>query len=156
MSGSLSIYNPTSALTQEEAEFVYNCEVLGLPVRKAASLAGLAMGNVGKPHLLQAREVLKKELQASLKITKEDLIQINMDAIGMARQMSDPETMIKGVAQVSKMMGFDAPTQINHNVAATVDVLRDHVRNMTDEEIARELGDAHQVIDADFYEVGKA
>jgi hypothetical protein len=155
MSDALSIYNPTSALTQEEAEFVYNCEVLGLPAKKAAGMAGLAMGNIGKPHLLQAREVLKKEMQARLKISKEDLVNIGMDAIDMARMMSDPETMIKGVAQVSKMMGFDAPQQVNVNHSASVEVLRDHVRNMTDEEIARELG-SDTIIDGDFYEIGKS
>lgn len=154
MSSALSIHNPSSALSQEEAEFVYNCEILGLPARKAAQLAGLAVGNIGKPHLMQAREILRKEQLGRLKITKESMLEIGMEAIDLARLQADPETMLKGVGQISKMMGFDAPQQVNVNHTASVEVLKDHVRNMSDADIAAMLGDSDQIIDADFYEVG--
>ena len=63
-----------SALTAEEAQFVYGAEVLGLPVKAAARMAGLPLGMVSKPHLQQARELLKREVRGAMNITKEDVV----------------------------------------------------------------------------------
>ncbi len=49
-----------SGLTNEEAEFVYSVEVLGLPIRKAATMSGMSLGMVSKPHIIQARELTKR------------------------------------------------------------------------------------------------
>ena len=38
-----------SHLTPDEAEFVYNVEILGLPVRKAANLAGMSATKISAP-----------------------------------------------------------------------------------------------------------
>lgn len=63
-----------SALKDEEANFVYNVEVLGLPVKKAASMAGMPLGRLNAPHIIQAREITKRELRSALAITKEDVV----------------------------------------------------------------------------------
>jgi hypothetical protein len=149
----LSPVERPSGLTQEEAEFVWNVEVLGLPVRKAASMAGLPPGNVSKPHLMQARELLKREMRASMQLTKEDVVYGVREAIDRARLLADPETEIKGWAQISKMLGYDAPQKVEHNITASIEVLKGHVRSMSDAALAQ-LVNASDVIDADFYEVG--
>src|SRR5690606_38125020 len=74
-----------NGLTAEEAQFVYNCEVLGLPVRKAASMAGMPPTMVAKPHLQQARELLKRELRGAVNITKDDVVFGMREAIARAR-----------------------------------------------------------------------
>ena len=61
-------------LTPEEANFVYNVEVLGLPARKAAQLAGMPFTRAIKGHIIQARELVKRELRANMVITREDVI----------------------------------------------------------------------------------
>ena len=48
-----------SHLDEDEANFVYNVEVLALPARKAATLAGMKPTKVSAPHVAQAREALK-------------------------------------------------------------------------------------------------
>lgn len=142
-----------TGLTQPEAEFVWNVEVLGLPVRKAASLAGLPPGSMAAPHLQQARELLKREVRGSMAITKEDVLFGIREAIDRARILADPETEIKGWTQVSKMMGFDAPAKVDVNITSSIEVLKGHVRGMSDADLAKALGADH-IIDADFYEVG--
>lgn len=58
---SLSQIPSLSALSAEEAQFVYGAEVLGLPVKAAARMAGLPLGMVSKPHLQQAREQQQRQ-----------------------------------------------------------------------------------------------
>lgn len=139
-----------SGLTAEEAQFVYNCEVLGLPVRKAASLAGLPPTMVSKPHLQQARDLLKREIRGAVNITKEDVIFGMREAIDRARIIAEPATEIVGWKEIAKLLGYDSPQKIDVNITATIDVMKAHVRTMDDAALAELLG-ARGVIDGDFY-----
>lgn len=143
-----------AGLTNEEAEFVYSVEVLGMPVRKAASMAGLPLGNVTKPHVMQARELAKREIRGSMQLTKEDVSYGIQDAIGRAKILGDPMTEIIGWEKLAKLHGFDAPTKVDINVHASIEVLQGQVRQMTDAELVKALG-AGSVIDGEFYEAGK-
>ncbi len=141
-------------LTNEEAEFIYSVEVLGLPVRKAASLAGLPASNICRPHIMQARELTKRELRGALQLTKEDVSWGMQEAIKRAQILGEPMTEIVGWEKLAKLHGFDAPQKIDINITASVAVLQANVRSMSDAELAKALG-ASSVIDGDFYEVGK-
>lgn len=142
-----------SGLTAEEAQFVFNCEVLGLPVRKAASMAGLPATMVSKPHLQQARELLKREVRGAVNITKEDVVHGMREAIDRARILAEPATEIIGWKEIAKLLGYDSPQKIDVNITATIDVLKAHVRTMDDTALAELLG-ARGVIDVDFYRLG--
>ena len=141
-----------AGLTDEEANFVYNVEVLGLPVRKAASMAGMPIGNVTKPHIAQARETTKRNIRGNMQLTKEDISYGIQDAIGRAKILGDPMTEIIGWEKLAKLHGFDAPTKIDVNLTASVEVLQGHVRSMSDAELVKQLG-AGSIIDGEFYEV---
>ena len=141
-----------NGLTAEEAQFVYLLEVLGMPVAKAAKMAGLPPTMVSKPHLQQARELLKREVRGTCQVTKEDVTNIYRDAIDMARTLADPLTMISGGTALAKLHGLDAPQKVDINVSASIDVLKVHVRQLPDAELAR-LAGSTDVIDADFYPV---
>lgn len=151
MSEQLPIALP-AGLTQEEAEFVYNLEVLGLPVKKAASLAGVSYGLVTKAHITQARELLKRELRGALAISKDDVVFGIREAVDRARLMGEPMTEIVGWEKIAKLLGYDAPQKVDINITASIDVLKAHARSMSDGELAK-LAGAGGIIDADFYEV---
>lgn len=148
----LPIARLPDGLTQEEAEFVYNHEVLGLPLKKAANLAGLGLGMVSKPHVLQAREMVRAELRGNLQVTKEDATYGIKDAIGRARLLSEPMTEIAGWDRLIKLHGLDSPQRIDINLNASIEVLQGHVRGMSDAELVKMLG-AGGVVDGEFYEV---
>lgn len=137
-------------LTQAEMEFVWNLEGLGLPPRKAASLAGVPYGALAYPHIVQARETLKRALRASMGITKDDVVFGIRDAIGRAQLLGEPGTEILGWEKIAKLLGYESPKQIDVNITASVEVLKTHVRRMDDNELARLVG-SHDIIDADFY-----
>lgn len=143
-----------SHLTQEEAQLVYNIEVLGLPLKRAAELAGIGLSTAYQPHIVQARDIMRKEVQERVRLTKEDVVFGVHDAIGRARVLAEPATEIRGWEVISKMLGYDAPTKVEIDVHHTESIaaVRDHVRQLPESELLR-LADAASIIDADFTEV---
>lgn len=139
-------------LTNEEAEFVYSVEVLGMPVRTAAARCGMPLGLASKPHIIQARELTKREIRNAMQLTKEDISFGMRDAIDRARIMGEPMTEIVGWEKLAKLHGFDSPTKVDVNIHASVEVLRTNIRAMSDDELVKALG-ANGIIDAEFYEV---
>lgn len=142
-----------ATLTQEESEFVYNVEYLGLPVKKALSLSGMPPTMISKPHIIQAREMVKRELRGALMITKEDIVHGMHEAVGRARLLGEPMTELVGWEKIAKILGHDAPQRIDINVVQSIEVLKGQVKHMSDADLARLVGDTG-IIDADFYEVG--
>ncbi len=152
MSDLLPVASLPPGLEQEEAEFVYNVEVLDLPVKKAAQLAGLAFSAAHKPHIAQARELVRREIRGNLQVTKEDATFGLKEAINRARLFADPMTEIAGWDRLIKLHGLDAPQKIDININASIEVAQRQVRGMTDAELVKSLG-AGAVIDAEFYVV---
>ena len=143
-----------TGLTQEECEFVYNVEVLGLPTKKAASMAGVPFSRCYEPHIRQACEVVKREMLGRLP-TKEDLVHMAMGAIDRARMLGDPLTELTGIEKVHKMLGFDAPQKVDINFNASVEVLQSNVRTLPTAALIQAVPGAAEIIDADFYEIGQ-
>ena len=146
---------PPSGLTAEEATFVYNAEVLGLPTRKAATLAGMEPSLVYAQHIVQARELAKKAFRESVNFTKEDVVRGMHDAIGRAKLFAEPMTEIIGWEKIARLLGYDTAQKVDINITASVAVLREHVRALPESALIEALG-ANTVIDADFYEIQDA
>lgn len=143
---------PVSCLTSEEANFVYNVEILGLPAKKAADLAGMSYSRMSEGHVIQARELTKRELRGAMALTKEDVVFGIKDAIWRAQIIAEPATEIRGWEVISKLLGFDAPTKIDINLRESITVVQQKVRDLSDAELVRMLG-AGNIIDGDFYMV---
>lgn len=143
-----------SALTAEESQFVYYVEAVGLPLKKAARLSGLPIYMVSKPHLQQARELLRREVRGNLEVTREDVTWGLKEAISQANILADPMSQIAGWNAIIKLHGLDAPQKIDINIHASMEVLKTHVRAMSDDELVRMAG-ASGIIDGEFYEVGR-
>lgn len=141
-----------TGLTSEEVNFVYNAEVLGLPVRKAATMAGMPHGRIVAPHIIQARETVKREIRGALAVTREDIVFGMQEAIGRAIAFGEPLTEITGWKEIAKVLGLAEPKKVEVNVSSTLEALQVNVRGMTDQELLKHLG-ASDIIDADFYEV---
>lgn len=137
-------------LTEDEAQFVYACEVLGLPARVAAAQAGMAAHKVSAPHLQQARTLLKQQIRGEVNISKEDVVFGIREAIDRAKIINEPSTEIMGWDRIAKLLGYDAPQKIDLSVTATIEVLKNNVRSMDDRLLAEMVG-ANNIIDVDFY-----
>lgn len=147
--------NLASGLTQAECELVYNLEILQLPLKKAASLANVSFAAANYPHVMQARETVRRELRGNLP-TREDLAHRMLEAVDRARILSEPMTEIIGLEKVAKLLGLDAPQKIDVNVTHSIEVLRENVRTLPTQALIQAVPGAKDIIDADFYEVDQA
>lgn len=146
------VLNASAHLTNEEAQFIYNIEILGLPAKKAADMAGMSYGKMSAPHIIQARELAKREMRGTMQITKEDVVFGVHDAIGRAKIIAEPATEIRGWEVISKLLGYDAPQKVDINIRESIHVAQQHVKSLPDHELIKMLG-AGNVIDCDFYVV---
>lgn len=142
-----------SHLKQREAEFVYNVEVLGLPVVRAASLAGLDLSAAYKPHIAEARRLVKIELRGQSQFTREEVLAGIHDGIKQATLIAEPSTAIKGWEAIARIAGLEETKQLDVNIRASVEVMQKTVRALSDEAIMAALSDAHEIVDVDFYEL---
>ena len=138
-------------LTEQEVSFVYYTEVIGLPARKAAKMADMPVARMTAPHILQARELTKRELRGAMAITKDDVIHGMHEATMQAKMMGDALTTLIGWEKLAKILGYDQPVKIDINVSASLEVQQKLVKEMTDEELVKMLG-ADNIIDGEFYE----
>ncbi len=147
----------TTGLTEQEQQFLYNMEVLGLNQQRSADLAGLGSYShvLKKPDFLAAREKIRATVRSRVDITKEDVLRGIQSAIQQADILADPMAQIVGWREISKMLGYDAPKQINIVVSGDVKNVRRQISQLNDSDLVEMLG-ADNVIDAAFYPVEKA
>lgn len=141
-------------LTDDEANFVYNVEVLGLPPKKAAQLAGMVPTKMYAAHIAQAREIARNAVRGNCQVTKEDVTFGIKEAIDRARIMSEPMTEIIGWEKLAKLHGLDAPQKVDININESIKVVSEHVRSVPDRDLVKLLG-AGDVVDVEFYDGDK-
>lgn len=142
------------ALTEQEQQLVYNIEVLGLTVKRAAEILGVpnVAAVMQRPEVQDAREKLRAEVRRHAEITKEDVIHGIKRAIDQATTLADPTAQIIGWREIAKMLGYDAPREVKITISHETATLRKQVSQLDDAELVELLG-ADNVIDGDFYEV---
>lgn len=141
-----------SVLTEKEEAFK---EALldGNTPRKAALVAGYSGGTPPKSEDVRlAVAEARKEITDLVLIKRADMVAVMLDAIDMARTLADPQSMIKGASELSKMLGFYEPEVKKLELTAPQMRNRTRLMNMPDEELLR-LIDEGNVIEAEFTEV---
>lgn len=138
--------------------FLHNLEVFGMSAKRAADLAGVKdpYTLLKDPEIIRAREEFKQAAQAKAKITKNDIIEMYMEAVQLARTIADPMAMIRGTAEISKMLGFDAPTKLDLRLTGTVQEAQRALLEKSDAELLAIAQEDSNILDAEFYEVGRA
>lgn len=106
-------------LSKQQAMYVAARE-RGLPRQKSAVMAGYADVDKAGEQVEKSEKVqdeLAKARAALIKSTgktREDIAQVMLDAIEMARTMADPQAMIRGAAELAKLLGLNAPETKKH------------------------------------------
>ena len=72
-----------------------------------------------KPDVLSAIQALKAQNAAAFDVTRQDVIGGVLEAIAMARAAGDPVTMLTGLRDLSRMMGFNEPETVRAVVVDT-------------------------------------
>lgn len=118
-----------SKLTEKQAQYVD--EVLsGLPI-SAPNPTQMARSETVREQLAAARRWLTDATQ----IRRLDVVEGIIDGIEMARMQGDSSTVIKGWAEVGKILGHYAPEKKLIELSINDQRMRSKFESMTDEEL---------------------
>ena len=134
---------PTNtALTTKQARFVEEYLVdgngAGAAVRAGYSehtARAIACELLTKPDLQAAIAVGQATLANQSLVTRQGLIQGLLGAVEMAREQRDPMTMVRGLAEIGKMLGFYSPKEIKLAVNAGITAQESRMHRMTDQQL---------------------
>lgn len=149
----LPIDELTPDLSPQEQMFLYQLEVIGLPVLRAAEVAGVSSpySVLKKPHIVSGREQYRRAVQGRTDFSREDIVAGMKAAIEQATILGDPMSQIAGWREIAKLKGYDKQPNVNINLTGTIDQVTRQLKALSTEQLAELAGG--QVLDADFYQV---
>lgn len=103
---------------------------------KAAGLTPTAASN--RLRTSQVKDLLKvgrREIESVSSIKRLDVLNIFLEAIDMARTISDPGQMINGADKIAKMMGYYEPEEIKVDVNLNYEGAMRKIRELSDVEL---------------------
>lgn len=128
-----------SILTERQEAFVESVLDGKLPAHAAVD-AGYSSPTSGS-QVIQAPDVraaiaeARSELSSAAQIKRADMVGVLVEAIDMARMMSDPMGMIAGAREVGKMLGLYAPEEKKIDLSVNQARLRTQFEGMSDQEL---------------------
>lgn len=133
---------PAEFLSTREARFVqeYLIDACGT---QAAIRAGVAPSGA---HVWACRALRKTKISAALQtrqtadatrlsLRREDVLAGLMEAVAQAREQANPMTMISGLRELGKMLGFYAPAVKRVELSASQGALQHKFAAMTDAQL---------------------
>ena len=86
---------------------------------------------------LQKEIITRKQAQTALRleIRRDDVVIGLLGAIELAREQGDPSIMIRGAAELNKMLGFYAPKTPNKDKGGAYDCHQIQLKDMSDKEL---------------------
>lgn len=103
---------------------------------KAAGLTPTAASNrLRTDHVKELLRNGRKEIESVSSIKRLDVLNIFLEAIDLARTMSDPGQMINGADKVAKMMGYYEPDEIKVDVSVNYEGAMRKIRELSDVEL---------------------
>ncbi len=146
-----------SKLTPQQQKFVDGIE-MGLKPTQAAKAAGYskppqaAHQQMQKAPVKAALDTIHQRTRKNLRMTREKVEGGIMRAIEMAELQADPQSMIRGYAEINRMCGFYAPEQKEVKLSTNARRAKTQFESMPEEELLKILS-SDDVIDGEFEEV---
>lgn len=129
---------------------------MGLIPNEAAKAAGakhpksLVRSAMSNPWvILQAKEI-RDEIEQKMSMSRQKVQDIIMTAIGMAKLQAIPADMIRGAAELNKMLGYYAPEEKVISLDSTEGKIATELETMTEAELLALAGKELDVIEAEF------
>ena len=143
-------------LTDDEQMFIYQLEVIGMPVSRAGEVSGIKSPYLvlKRPHVVAAREQVRIAMRQRTNFTREDVIAGIKKAVDQAEMMADPLAQIAGWREIGKLLGYDKTPNIHIHASGTIEQVRKQLQSMSTEDLMIQAGDG-DVLDAGFYPVGQ-
>lgn len=142
-------------LSKDEQDLLHHVEVYGMNPTRAGQLLAIHAPNdvLKRPHVMAARESMRRTLQNRTQITKQDVIEGMKRAIDQGYDLGDPAAQIRGWAEIGKLMNFYEPQKVDIRLSGTIKDLRQELATASDEDLLRLVGPDADVIDGAFYRI---
>jgi len=129
-------------LNRKQEGYVQNV-ARGLPREQSAIMAGYAPTENSTPQVHESTAVqirlaeIRAETAANKNVTKEEVIQMLLDAAGYAKLLGDPMGLVAAAREIGKMCGFYAPEikKVLHGLDKNQ--MKKALQEMNDEELFR-------------------
>jgi hypothetical protein len=141
-----------SVITERQQAYV-DAIMTGANTTTACAVSGYHPSTVGneirsdtvKQILAEARQ----EISDLTTIRRLDVLNMFMEAIGMARTMADPANMINGADKICKMMGYYAPETKKIELTLDQGRLQDKIRQLSDQELMELASSTAKVVEGE-------
>ena len=136
--------NPSVYLTDKQQRWVdeYLVDLNGAAAAVRAGYSAkcarsIAHENLTKPDILAVLRERQSAMAAELQITRQDVIQGVLAGIEAARVQQAPAVMIRGYAELARLLGFYAPEVKRVEVRAEGEVEMDRLARLSDAELIK-------------------
>ena len=136
------VISPDKPLTEKQRLFVqYWAEGDSIPgaSRRAGynDAAAIAYRMVKMPNILALKAKYEAEWQETGQMTRQKVMDGMLEAIEMARLMSEPATMIQGWKTIGQLCGYFAPVEHRMKVDVTGNIVVDKLNSLSDAELLK-------------------
>ena len=136
------VIDPDKPLTEKQRAFVqYWAE--GDAIASASRRAGyndsgtIAYRLVKMPNILKLKAELSAKYEEASQMTRKKVMDGFLEAIDMAKLMSEPASMISGWREIAKMCGYMAPVEHRMKVDVSGNIVLDRMNSMSDAELLK-------------------
>ena len=131
--------SPDKPLTEKQKLFVQNW-AKGDSVNNAALRAGFASPSMAyrlihMPNVLRLKAQYEAKYEEESKMTRKKVMDGFLEAIEMAKLMSEPATMVSGWREIAKMCGYMAPVEHKVKVDVSGNVTMQQLTQLSDAEL---------------------
>lgn len=160
-SGAHELVDPNRPLTEKMRNFV-RFWAMGESILSASYKAGYADGGTyayrlaKDPAILKMYKAEKRAYEEASQMTRKRVIDGLLEAIDMAKLVSEPGSMIAGWREIGKMCGYYAPVEQKLTIDHTSSVLADRLNKLSDAELLKLIQEEPDVIDVEARETTDA
>ena len=146
-----------TALLDERRKLMADLIMQGVPKSQAYKAAGYDPATAKA--VMRSEDVVRyiQDARAQLvdisTIKRADVLNIYLEAVDMARMLSDPAQMINGADKISKLMGYYEPEVIKVEVQGQNNLAK-RITTMTDEELYALAASKARLVDGEVVEMG--
>lgn len=144
-------------LSEREQMFLYQLELVGMSVKRAAEVAGInsPYALLKRPEIVAARERYREVANGRTDFTRDDVVAGFKKAIDQAYVLADPMAQIAGWREIAKIKGYDKTPQVNIHLKGDLNAVQNQLQQLPTEQLLELAGHQMDFIDADFYMVDK-
>lgn len=117
------------------ADAIMVTDTLAEAARQAGMSYSKAMSRQRSEGVRERLREARGEIEDRVTIRRLDVLNLFMEAIDMARTMSDPANMINGADKVARMMGYYEPEQVKVDVSLNYEGALRKIRELSDDQL---------------------